>query len=105
MIQVLQETNLTQLVDFKTHIRGGCLDLVITNMPEKVSNVVEAGRLGKSDHVIIQFDLELNSCHRGERKVIKNWKRADWTGIKSGLQRQPGWPLMMELQQRRLVSS
>ena len=91
VIQVLQETNLTQLVDFKTHIRGGCLDLVITNMPEKVSNVVEAGRLGKSDHVIIQFDLELNSCQRGERKVIKNWKRADWTRIKSRLAA-TAWP-------------
>ena len=39
VMQELQENNFSQLVDFRTHIRGGCLDLVITNMPEKVSNV------------------------------------------------------------------
>ena len=43
----LRENSFSQLVDFKTHIRGRCLDLVITNMPEKVSNVTEAGRLDK----------------------------------------------------------
>ena len=65
-MQEVQENNFSQMVDFKTHIKGGCLDLVITNMPEKVSNVSEAGRLGKSDHVIIQFDLEISS--RGWRR-------------------------------------
>ena len=85
VMQELQENNFSQLVDFRTHIRGGCLDLVITNMPEKVSNVTEAGRLGKSDHVIIQFDLEIRKNSTGERKVIKNWKRADWDKIRGGL--------------------
>ena len=86
LVQELQEHHFTQLVDFRTHIKGGCLDLILTNMPEKVSKVEEAGRLGKSDHVIIQFDLELTSKNSCERKLIKNWKRADWKKIRRGLE-------------------
>ena len=86
VMQEVQENNFSQMVDFKTHIKGGCLDLVITNMPEKVSNVSEAGRLGKSDHVIIQFDLEISSRGGGEKKLVKNWRRADWEKIRRGLE-------------------
>ena len=53
---------------------------------------MEAGRLGKSDDVIIQFDLELNSSGGSERKVIKNWKRANWERIKRGLAA-TAWPV------------
>ena len=91
LVQELQEHHFTQLVDFRTHIKGGCLDLILTNMPEKVSKVEEAGRLGKSDHVIIQFDLELTSKNSCERKLIKNWNRVDWKKIRRGLETKV-WP-------------
>ena len=73
VMQEVQEHNFSQLVDFKTH----------TNMPEKVSNVSEAGRC---DHVIIQFDLEISSRGGGEKKLVKNWRRADWEKIRKGLE-------------------
>ena len=43
-----------EMVEFSTHIRGNCLDLIVTNIPERVSDVTEAGRLGQSDHSIIR---------------------------------------------------
>ena len=52
-VTVLQDNYMEQLVDFKTHIKGNCLDLLITNIPGKVKEVCEMGRLGKSDHIII----------------------------------------------------
>ena len=86
VVQEMQENNFSQLVDFKTHIKGGCLDLIITNIPEKVSNLAEAGRLGKSDHVIVQFDLEIASRVSGDKRLVKSWRKADWGRIKKGLE-------------------
>ena len=48
---------MTQMVDFSTQVRGNILDLVITNMPERVLEVREEGRLGESDHVMIVSEM------------------------------------------------
>jgi hypothetical protein len=60
------------------------LDLVLTNMPDRLANVRDEGRLGKSDHVIIMCDVLTNKI---SQKVImvKNWSKADWTSIKTGI--------------------
>ena len=42
-----------QMVDFPTQVKGNILDLVITNIPERIEEIYEMGRLGKSDHVMI----------------------------------------------------
>ena len=61
---------------FPTHIKEGCLDLVLTNMPEKVSSISDVGRIGKSDYVVIQLEIETVIKNTGEKKVVKNWKKA-----------------------------
>jgi hypothetical protein len=43
-----------QLVSFPTYLKGN----VRTNIPERAKVVVEVGRLGKSNHVVIVPDLE-----------------------------------------------
>ncbi len=48
-----------QLVDFGTHIKGNILDLLVTNIPERVEELFDAGRLGKSDHVMIVTKLSV----------------------------------------------
>ncbi len=65
-----------QLVDFANHIRGNCLDLVLTNMPERISEVKEMSRLGGSDHemVFVRVDRGMREL---ARKRIRNWRRAD----------------------------
>ena len=60
-MKAMQDGFFRQLVDFPTHIKGNILDLVITNIPEKVSELKEVGRIGKSDHVILQFDLTVSA--------------------------------------------
>ena len=86
-----QDLGFVQLVNFPTHTKGNCLDLILTNAPEKVSNICEVGRLGKSDHVIIQFELAQLGGSLAEKKVIDNWKKADWNGIRQGLE-STTWP-------------
>ena len=48
---------LEQLVKFPTHLKGNILDLVLTNIPERVTEVEEVGRLGSSDHMAILTEV------------------------------------------------
>jgi hypothetical protein len=49
----VEEEEMTQLVSFPTHTKGGMLDLLITNCVERIVSICEEGRLGKSEHSII----------------------------------------------------
>ena len=91
LLQAATENGFSQLVDFATHIRGNCLDLILTNIPGRVDNITEAGRLGKSDHVMIQFELSVGERRRAESRRVKNWKRANWEEIRRGLENTV-WP-------------
>jgi len=56
---VTYDLNLQQLVEEPTHIAGNILDLVLTNVPEKVSNLTVNTKSPypiPSDHFIITFD-------------------------------------------------
>ena len=64
---------LTQMVECVTHTKGNILDLLITNSPDKVINVDDGGRLGKSDHCIINIEIMANP-----RKISVTCKRHNW---------------------------
>jgi hypothetical protein len=74
-----------QLVDFPTHVKGNTLDLVLTNMPERIDEVMEAGRLGKSDHVVIMTKINVGSEGEEEREPVPDWRRANWEAMRSEL--------------------
>jgi hypothetical protein len=71
------------MVDFSTQVKGNCLDLVLTNIPERIVDIEEAGRLGKSDHEMIL--LTVGGCGGGvhSNREVYNWGRADWTSMKN----------------------
>jgi hypothetical protein len=48
-LQACQDANLNQLADFPTPVRGNTLDLLLTNVPERVVEPREVGGLGRSD--------------------------------------------------------
>jgi hypothetical protein len=52
--EAVDDPLMEQMVDFQTQVRGNMLDLVLTNIPERVIEVSEGGRLGQSDHEMIQ---------------------------------------------------
>jgi hypothetical protein len=87
LLETTQKGDLQQMVSFPTHIKGNILDLVITNCPDKVLDISDGGRLGKSDHCIIMVDIECN-IHRqvGVQKTL-NWSRANYEGIKNQMAR------------------
>ena len=90
-VQALQDHYFEQLVDFPTHTKGNCLDLIVTNVPGRISNISEEGRLGKSDHCIICFDLLVDKKDVREVNESRNWRKADWAGLNRGLE-EADWP-------------
>jgi hypothetical protein len=83
-VEAVEEAMMVQLVEFPTHIKGNCLDLVLTNMPERIMEVREAGRLGSSDHVMMEI-LVKTGVYNGATKRVNNWRKADWQGMRSNL--------------------
>jgi hypothetical protein len=66
-----------QLVPFSTHVRGNTLDLVLSDIPERVVDVAEEGRLGASDHVIIMTKIVINPGPPPASRSLPDWRRAD----------------------------
>jgi hypothetical protein len=85
LLRTVQEEEMAQLVSFSTHIKGGMLDLIITNCPERVVNISEEGRLGKSDHSVIVFEVEDNIRNTIEEITGLNWRRADMVKMRQEL--------------------
>jgi Reverse transcriptase (RNA-dependent DNA polymerase)/Endonuclease-reverse transcriptase len=88
VLDAVQDRLLEQLVTFPTHVRGNILDLVITDMPERVADISEEGRLGGSDHVILKMTIVISAGPNiPQPKGQSDWNKADWAGIKRELGR------------------
>jgi hypothetical protein len=90
LLETITEEGLEQLVSFPTHVKGNVLDLLITNCPDRIIKVADEGRLGKSDHCILNIEMEC-CIHQTLQESIKyNWSKADVTKIKEDLE-EPQW--------------
>ncbi len=85
LLEAVQDNMMEQLVDFPTHIKENMLDLLLTNIPDRVEEVTDAGRLGKSDHVIIVTKIEVGRDSEEEKEPLPDWRRADWDTMRDEL--------------------
>ena len=85
LLDIATEGGMQQLVNFPTHTKGNILDLVLTNCSDRVLEVSDAGRLGKSDHCILKvvIDFQPNSLARYTSRY--NWSRANMDQMKRDL--------------------
>ena len=83
--EAMEDMMMEQMVRFSTHIKGNVLDLVLTNIPERIDEVSEAGRLGKSDHVMIHTKIYVGAGTEPVKARQKDWRRANWTDMKAEL--------------------
>ena len=75
-LECVADNFLTQLVSEPTR-EGALLDLLFVNREGLVDEVAVGGRLGHSDHEIMEFSI-LREARRGlSRTDILNFKRAD----------------------------
>jgi hypothetical protein len=85
LLDAVEECLMEQLVEFPTHLKGNTLDLIITNMPERVVEVREEGRLGRSDHVITVTKITMGASSQEEKPPYPDWQRADWEAMRKEL--------------------
>jgi hypothetical protein len=79
--------NFEQLVTFPTHNKGNTLDLVLSNCPARIQSVEEAGKLGNSDHVAIEINVEINVERAEIKKKCKLWKNANYEEMNADFRR------------------
>jgi hypothetical protein len=75
-VEAVENANMIQLVDFSTHIRGNCLYLLLTNMPERIAEVKDMGQLGGSDHVMVLVRTEKNWRERAHQEESKELEKS-----------------------------
>ncbi len=73
------------LVTFQTQVRGNILDLLLTNIPDRVSDVKAIGRLGKSDHTMVSFNVSISRKCEQTTEMFPKWHKANWSAIRTGL--------------------
>lgn len=73
-------------VDFPTHIRGGSLDPVLTDLSEGTVQCQPLDSIGTSDHLAVlshvRIAAALDECSQRE---IWLWDHADWTSVRDKL--------------------
>jgi len=84
-VEAVGNALMQQMVDFPTQVKGNILDLVITNIPERIEEIYEMGRLGKSDHVMIVTKISVGGEDDDEAPPGKDWRRADWAAMRQEL--------------------
>ena len=76
-LDTINDKFLEQLVTFPTHCKGNILDLVLSDIPDRVINLEPLGNLGNSDHSIISIDIIYNPSYNSTNEYIPNWFKAD----------------------------
>jgi hypothetical protein len=90
--KTVKDNNLWQLVDFATRTNN-TLDLLLTNIPEKVMNVHGFEDIIATDHTLISFDVDFKICKKPKvKRSVYNFKNANWSGLKQVLANIP-WEL------------
>ena len=80
------DTNLYQLVDKPSHIRGNILDLILSDHPEHISDTTILDQTFSSDHYLVTIVYSTHSCStvyhdRTTLSTKLNWDKADWLGL------------------------
>ena len=83
--EAVEERNMEQLVTFPTHVKGNILDLLLTTIPERIQGLEDAGRLGKSDHIMLDVKISVGPEEKRDPGEKPDWRKADWEGMKESL--------------------
>lgn len=85
LTKAIKDHFLWQVIDFPTR-NDDMLDLLLTNIPDKISNIKGFQDILNSDHKLIEFSIDLRIKSRPQMKQrLYNFKKADWKGLKYSL--------------------
>lgn len=83
-LETMEAEGLEQLVNFSTHNKGNILDLVVSKECN-VTSVSEFGRLGNSDHSLIQVLVNIGGREKVKEERRPDWRKADFDNMRWAL--------------------
>ena len=87
--KTVKDNYLHQLVDFPTRLNN-TLDLLLTNIPDKVMNMHGFQDVIDTDHTLVSFDLDLNIYKKPKiKRSVYNFKNRNWSVLKEILMNSP----------------
>ena len=80
--EAIEDHFLWQVIDFPTR-NDHILDLLLTNIPDKISNFKGSWDILNSDHQLTEFSLDLRIKSQPHiKRRLYNFKKAGWIGLK-----------------------
>ena len=82
-LDTFSDLGLEQIVETPTHQEGRTLDLILTNKPDHIINLVvlDQHTVCHSDHYGVKFSLKLKVKRIIKKRKVLNYKKADWENI------------------------
>ena len=84
-LDAINDNFITQHVNFPTHNGGNTLDLVLSNIPNKIISTTDAGILGNSDHNIILTEVDATASTHVPKHAVWNFRLAKFDHIRTAL--------------------
>ena len=87
-LNLFHDVGLVQLISSPTHYQGNILDLLLTDQPSRLSNIVvhDRNECLKSDHMLISFLMKIKVKRiRKNRRSIYNFSKANWEALNNDL--------------------
>ena len=81
------EKSLEQHVEEATHISGNKLDLILADKEGLIGDVKMLGRVGRSDHELIAFQIKVEKKNNGRASPRRNFRRAKYEEMKTELRK------------------
>ena len=78
-----------------THNSGNLLDLILCNREEIIKMVTAEGKIGKSDHELISFELWIDEKRDKSQRKSLNYKRANFTEMRTSI-KNIDWKAVMQ---------
>ena len=83
--EAASEAFFEQYVTEATHVSGNLLDLILCNRGEIINTVTMEGKIGKSDHEIISFELGIDEKRTKNQRKSFNYKRANFKEMRAAI--------------------
>ena len=101
--ETIQDLFLYQHVNFPTRFREGCissqLDLVFSSEELMVNNLIASSPLGKSDHVVLEWDFIYGKVNEEENKLQQlkyNFRKGNYTDMAEYLDKM-NWEILEDM--------
>ena len=85
ILKTTLERGLEQYVTEPTHTSGNVLDLILCDREGLINSVRTLGRLGKSDHEMIAFEVKVEPKRAGTQRPSLNYAKANFSKMRTTL--------------------